>query len=99
MPTYVVECYWPEITEKHAQDALTGIIRSQVGVDTPDQVRPIGGFLVASDGMAFFLFAAPSAVMIEAAAETTELPFDRIVESVPITLWGCQHPTVTQKPG
>ena len=99
MPTYVVECYWPEITEKQAEDALTGIMRSQVGVDTHDQVRPIGGFLVASDGMAFFLFVAPSAVMVEAAGETTALPFDRIVESVPITLWGCQHPTVTQKPG
>jgi hypothetical protein len=84
MPTYIVECYWPEITEKQAEDALTSIMRSQVGVDPHDQVRPIGGFLMASDGMAFFLFAAPSAATVEAAGEMTALPFDRIVESLQV---------------
>ena len=86
MPTYVVECYWPGITEKQARDALASVTESQEAAGTSDQVQPIGCFLIPSDGMALFLFAGPSAEMVKEAGKLTNLPFDRIVESFPILL-------------
>ena len=86
MPTYMVECYWPEITEKQARAALASVIQSQEASGPSDQVQPVGCFLVPSDGMALFLFAGPSADMVKEAGALTDLPFDRIVESIPIVV-------------
>jgi hypothetical protein len=82
--TYVVECFWPDISERQAAHALAGIARTQETVDAPDRVRPLGCILVPSDGLALFLLAGRSAAAIRAAGELTQLPFDRIVESVPL---------------
>ena len=84
MPTYMVECYWPEITEKQARDALANVTESQEASGTSDQIQAIGCFLIPSDGMALFLLAGPSADMVEEAGKLTNLPFDRIVEAFPI---------------
>ena len=86
MPSYMVECYWPEITEQHANYALASIIHHQKEAPVSELVQPIGCFLVPSDGMAFFLFVGPSAALVRKAGELTALPFDRIVESVPVAL-------------
>ena len=86
MPTYVVECYWPGITEAQAKDALAGIERARNGVRAPNCVHPLGCVLVPSDGMAFFLIVGPSEARIREAGELIQLPFDRIVESFPIVL-------------
>jgi hypothetical protein len=86
MPTYVVECYWPQITEKQARDALASVTQSQKASGKSDQVQPIGCFLIPADGMALFLFAGPSADVVKEAGKLTNLPFDRIVESFPILL-------------
>ena len=81
MPTYMVECYWPEITEKQARGALTSVTQSQNASGASDQVQAIGCFLIPSDGMAIFLFVGPSADMVKEAGKLTNLPFDRIVET------------------
>ena len=85
-PTYVVECYWPEITEQQARDALASVTQSQEASGTSGQVQPIACFLIPSDGMALFLLDGPSADMVREAGKLTNLPFDRIVESFPILL-------------
>ena len=59
MPTYMVECYWPEITEQQARDALASVTQSQKAAGTSDRVQPIGCFLIPSDGMALFSSPAP----------------------------------------
>jgi hypothetical protein len=83
-PTYIVECYWPDISECQAKVALAGIARSQEGVSTTDRVWPLGCILVPSDGLALFLIAGPSADLIRDVGERIQLPFDRIVESISI---------------
>jgi len=83
-PTYVVECYWPAISQHQAKAALAGIARSQEGVSTTDRVWPLGCILVPSDGLALFLVAGPSADLIRDVGERIQLPFDRIVESISI---------------
>jgi len=83
-PTYVVECYWPDISEHQAEAALAGIARSQERVSPTNRVWQLGCILVPSDGMALFLLAGPSAVVIRAVGELIQLPFDRIVESISI---------------
>ena len=83
-PSYVVECYWPDISEHQASAALAGIARSQEGVKPTDRVWPLGCILVPSDGLALFLVAGPSADVIRDIGELIQLPFDRIVESISI---------------
>ena len=82
--TYVVECYWPDISEHQAEAALAGIARSQERLGPTNRVWPLGCILVPSDGLALFLIAGPSAGVIRAVGELVQLPFDRIVESISI---------------
>jgi hypothetical protein len=83
-PTYVVECYWPEITEGVAKAALAGIANAQRNASATNRIRPLGCILVPSDGMALFLFSSSSAAAVREAGELSQLPFDRIVESLTI---------------
>ena len=85
-PTYVVECYWPDISEHQAKAALAGIARVRDADDRPDRVWPLGCILVPSDGLALFLIAGPSADVIRAVGEQIQLPFDRIVKSISIAV-------------
>jgi hypothetical protein len=84
MPTYVVECYWPGITEQQANQALAGIARTHVTAARSNQVRPLACILMPSDGLALFLVSSPSAANVREAGELIQLPFDRIVESLTI---------------
>jgi hypothetical protein len=83
-PTYVVECYWPDISEHQAKAALAGIGRVRDSFGNPDGVWPLGCILVPSDGLALFLIAGPSADVIRDVGEQIQLPFDRIVKSISI---------------
>lgn len=80
----MVECYWPEMTEDGVREVLERVawIKSPSG---QEGVRPLGSFLVPSDGMVIFLFEGSSAA-IRDAAEVAEVPFDRIVEFHHITV-------------
>ncbi len=83
MPTFIVECYWPRITHAQAKP-LCSTGRTENATATRAPTRALGCILVPSDGMAIFLFESPSSVELLDAARKTELPFDRIVESIPI---------------
>jgi hypothetical protein len=82
MPTFIVECYWPGITLAQAQHALCSTGRTENATATRAPSRALGCILVPPDGMAIFLFESASALELLEAARTTELPFDRIVESI-----------------
>lgn len=84
--TYVVECYWPEISEEQVEDALARVTVEADGAGTDDPVCSLGCILVPSDGMAFFLFQGASATGVWDVSRGAELPFDRIVECVNIGL-------------
>jgi hypothetical protein len=65
-PTYVVECYWPSITEDHVRDALARLARIPQGTASHgDFAHCIGCILVPSDGLALFLFEGPSAAIVQ----------------------------------
>jgi hypothetical protein len=82
MPTFIVECYWPGITHAQAKHALYSTGRAENATATEAPARALGCILVPSDGMAIFLYESPSSVELLEAARKTDLPFDRIVESV-----------------
>jgi len=82
MPTFVVECYWPGITEEQVRHALARLGRVGVGAATDESAGRLGCILVPADGMAIFLFRAPSALRLAETAQQAGLPFDRIVESI-----------------
>ena len=84
MPTFIVECYWPGITHAQAKHALCSTGRTENATATRAPTKALGCILVPADGMAIFLFESPSSVERLDASRKTELPFDRIVESIPI---------------
>jgi hypothetical protein len=84
-PTYVVECYWPEITEELVRATL-GRIRSAARRHPTEGAQPLGCILVPSDGMVLFLFRAPNEGWVKDQSTLSEVPFDRIVESIQIGL-------------
>jgi hypothetical protein len=84
MPTFVVECYWPGITEEQVRHALALVGRARNEGETAEPVGRPGCILVPADGMAIFLFRAPSAPHLAETAQQAALPFDRIVESIHI---------------
>jgi len=80
MATFMVECYWPELTEDRVREVLERVPRTESGRGrTQPTVRPLGSLLVPSDGLVIFLFDG-TADAIRDAAKTAEVPFDRIVE-------------------
>jgi hypothetical protein len=49
-------------------------------------VQPLGCILLPSDGMVLFLFRAPNVRRVKDQSWLSEVPFDRIVESIQIGL-------------
>jgi hypothetical protein len=88
MPTFGVECYWPGITEEQVRHALALVGQLRNEGATGESVRRLGCILVPTDGMAIFLFSAPSALQLSETAQQSGLPFDRIVESIPVGFSG-----------
>jgi hypothetical protein len=82
MPTFIVECYWPGITEAQVRHALALVGRVGNKGGSGEAVGRLGCILVPADGMAIFLFHAPSALRLTQIAQQAGLPFDRIVESI-----------------
>jgi hypothetical protein len=77
--TFMVECYWPGITEAQVREILE---RPGLAGHPPGQreIHPLGSLLVPSDGMVIFLFEGASPAAIREAASLAGVPFDRIVE-------------------
>jgi hypothetical protein len=74
-----------------------GLLRVGREDSLAERVRCIGCILVPSDGMALFLFSAPSEDAVRRLGQLTEIPFDRIVES--ILLGFGQHPETRLRRG
>lgn len=49
-------------------------------------VKSLGCIMLPSDGLALFLFRAPSEARVRSLSNLAELPFDRVVESVNVRL-------------
>jgi hypothetical protein len=83
---FMVECYWPEMTPDRVRQILERVARTD-SRRAQSAVRPLGSLLVPSDGMVIFLFDGTSAA-IRDAANTAEVPFDRIVKVHHIPIHG-----------
>jgi hypothetical protein len=82
--TFMVECYWPGITEAQVREILE---RPGLAGHSPGQraIHPLGSLLVPSDGMVIFLFEGACPAAIREVASLAGVPFDRIVECRHIT--------------
>ncbi len=69
--------------------ATFGRIRSAARRHSTEGAQPLGCILVPSDGMVLFLFRAPNEGRVKDQSWLSEVPFDRIVESIQIGL-DCQ---------
>jgi hypothetical protein len=87
---FMVECYWPDMTEDRVRDVLERVASTQSQYAQP-RVRPLGSLLVPSDGMVIFLFDGASAAILDA-AKIAEVPFDRIVEVHHVLIHGSTTP-------
>jgi hypothetical protein len=96
MATFMVECYWPEMTEDRVRQVLERVTSTQ-NQRAQARVRPLGSLLVPSDGLVIFLFDGTSAA-IRDAATIAEVPFDRIVEFHHIATRGATGPFVDAYP-
>jgi hypothetical protein len=99
MPTFIVECYWPGITEERVRQALAFFRRAGNRASGGESVTPLGCILVPSDGVAIFLFEGSSSLRLTQIARHAELPFDRIVESIHIGVGGELRPPGQHLPG
>ena len=86
MPTYVVECYWPALTEELVKVTLGRIASVAQQDPTAEGVQLLGCILMPSDGMALILFRAPNKGLDKDQSWLSDVPFDRIVESIQIGL-------------
>ena len=84
--TFVVECYWPEITEEQVREALSRVAPPPISGGPGDEVESAGCILIPSDGIALFLFRGVSEDLVRIRSQNAEVPFDRIVESIQIGL-------------
>ncbi len=84
--TYLVECYWPAVTrDQHA--AAAGRARAAAGEarEVGRQLQFLGSILIPADETVFCLFAGCEDD-VRAASQRAGLPFERVLESVPIQL-------------
>jgi hypothetical protein len=79
--TYLVECYWPSVTESaHAAAAE----RARAAADeTTGAVQFLGSILIPSEETVFCLFSGRRED-VRAASARAELPFERILKSIPV---------------
>jgi hypothetical protein len=81
--TYLVECYWPGITESALIDAGTRAETAAQELRGDDHdVWFLGSLLVPTDEMAFCRFAGRSANDVERVSALAELPFSRVLRCV-----------------
>lgn len=66
--------------------AAFGRIVSAARRQSSAEAQPLGCILVPSDGMVLFLFRAPNEGWVKDQSWLSEVPFDRIVESIQIGL-------------
>jgi hypothetical protein len=80
--TYMVECYWPSVTEEKAAavaERAKAAAASQSAEDEP--VAYVGSILVPEDEVVFYLFQSRSVDAVRAVSERARIPFERVRES------------------
>ena len=75
---FVIECYWPGVTEDQVRTALARL----QGMGGPVLSR--GCLLLTADETAFFLVEAASLDEVRAMNEVARIPADRIAEAIEI---------------
>lgn len=84
MQTFMVECYWPGTIEETAAEDLNRVVHLAAAAAPGTVVQFLGCILVPADGMALLLFRASSEDIVRRIGRLSELPFDRIVDSIHI---------------
>jgi len=74
--TYLVECYWPGVTE----ESLTQLVRSS----QPGDVAWLESILVPEDEIVLCLFEGPSEEAVRESSRRSGLPSERVTRSVRI---------------
>jgi hypothetical protein len=64
-----------------------GRIASAARRQPSSEAEPLGCILMPSDGMVLFLFRASNEAFVKEQSRLSEVPFDRIVESIQIGLY------------
>ena len=77
--TYIVECYWPGVTQRAYAEAVT---RVRAAAGATREVRFLDSLLVPVDEAAYFRFAGGSAADVEQACRRAGLSYARILEYV-----------------
>jgi hypothetical protein len=81
--TYLVECYWPGITEvAFADSAARAGAAARALRATGRDVEFLGSVLVPTDEVAFWRFASDTRIAVEEASFRAGLPYDRVMECV-----------------
>jgi len=76
--TYLVECYWPGVSERQVAETLA----RGAALDAEVGVRHLESVLIPADEIVLSLFEGPSAEAVLSATRRVGLPSERIVESV-----------------
>lgn len=82
--------------EGESWEVPQGLLRVGQEDSLAEGVRSFGCILVPSDGLALFLFSAPSEDAVRRLGQLAEIPFDRIVESILVGFG--QPPEVRSRP-
>ena len=79
--TYLVECYWPGVSETRLADAIA---RLAVEPDGSERVRWLDSILIPADETVLCLCRGATAAAIRGAADQARLPAERVVECIQI---------------
>jgi Protein of unknown function (DUF4242) len=80
--TYLVECFWPGVSEELLADTTA---RATTAESAVDEVSCLETILVPHDEIVFCVFAGPSAERVGDVARHAGLPVERVCESVRTT--------------
>jgi hypothetical protein len=84
--TYLVECYWPEVTrDQHAAAARRAQAAAGEARGAGRQLQFLGSILIPAEETVFCLFIGCEDD-VRAASQRADLPFERVLESVPVEL-------------
>jgi hypothetical protein len=87
--TYLVECYWPGVSEAQLGRVIGRALRREA---VWTEVTWIESVLVPADEIVLCVFEGPSVQAVEAATRRAGLPAERVVESLRVVTRGVQGP-------
>jgi len=82
--SYLAECLWAGVSVKDIAE-VDARARSVAPVTaTHGSARYTGALFVPNDDVVFFFFDGPSLAVVRSAAKRARIPFDRILETLPV---------------